>query len=323
MMHIHLLDTAISSDNIGDEIIVDHLTDQLYRYFPDAYFTSSSSHDGLGVFGRKLAHAADLVFLLGTNALHPEYRWFGGGLWPLKSADIAVLENKVVLFGVGAIKDFETVQPRQRRLLQRVLKTDAVHFVRDDTALKLVKQCGLQVKNGSCPTLWSLNKPLSFPTRNIDRAVFSLTYYRAQSSDADFVAMMQERYSDLHFWAQQIEDIEYLQQFPGTRDIPIVAPNLRAYDAILQAEDCDVIGSRLHGGIRALHHGRRSVVIAVDNRARDIGRETSLPVIAQADVVSKLDDMLSAEIRVDMSSLTNMRDAFFSQFASANLKEAS
>lgn len=314
MKHIHLLDTSISSDNIGDEIIVDHLKAQLFQNFPDAYFTSSSSHDGLGAFGRKLAAKADLVFLLGTNALHPEYRFLGGGLWPLRPKDVSALENKVILFGVGAIKDFQSIQPMQKRLLRRVLRSEATHFVRDNTALKLVEQCGLKVVNGSCPTLWSLATPMRFAPNDVDSAVFSLTYYRKKAVDAQFVAYMQKRYKKLHFWAQQIEDIDYLHSFPDTLSIPILPPNLRAYDAFLKAEECDVIGSRLHGGIRALHAGRRSVIIAVDNRARDIGRETSLPVIAQGEDMSVLEEMLGNDIVVDMSPLSRLRDTFFAQF---------
>ena len=38
-------------------------------------------------------------------------------------------------------------------------------------------------------------------------------------------------------------------------------------DALIQDTECDYIGTRLHGGIRALQHGRRSLILSVDNRA--------------------------------------------------------
>lgn len=59
----------------------------------------------------------------------------------------------------------------------------------------------------------------------------------------------------------------------------------------------DYIGTRLHGGIHALNHGVRAIVIEVDNRAAEIARDTGLPSLHIADV-AKLSDMIRSELEV-------------------------
>ena len=41
----------------------------------------------------------------------------------------------------------------------------------------------------------------------------------------------------------------------------------------------EYIGTRLHGGIRALQHGRRTMIIAVDGRAMEKKKDIHLPVV--------------------------------------------
>ena len=48
--------------------------------------------------------------------------------------------------------------------------------------------------------------------------------------------------------------------------------------------DIDFIGSRLHGGIRALNYKRRALIIGVDNRATEINRDTNLPFISRENI---------------------------------------
>src|SRR5699024_6086851 len=69
MHHVHILDTAVGSANIGDEIIYESCIKFIRHTFRNSYITSSSSHDGLGVQSQAFAHDADVIFLLGTNAL--------------------------------------------------------------------------------------------------------------------------------------------------------------------------------------------------------------------------------------------------------------
>lgn len=315
-LHLHLLDTSVASDNIGDEIIARHLRAQIEAAFPEAYVTTSASHDGLGRFGRRQVEAADSVFLLGTNALSA--KWSSrGGLLPMSRADVRALEGKLVLFGVGANRAWTgRADRRQIRRLARILSPRFTHSVRDGSAEKIVEAAGRRALNGSCPTIWTLPRQQAFAPTRPDHVIFSLTAYRAdRAADARFLDWLQGRYTRFSFWAQQIEDIAYLDSFANRPAAQRIAPNLAAYDrALADPAPLDVIGSRLHGGIQGLHAGRRSVILAVDNRAREIGALTQIPVVDRAEAPDRLDALLDAPIQIDLTASHDLVPRFFSQF---------
>lgn len=295
--HIHLIDTSIASDNLGDEIIVEEARARINRLFPDAYISSSSGHDGLGPFGRVLAADADICLLLGTNALSPRDQRRRRFVWTVARRDISALAGKVVLFGVGANRDFERVSHRQRRLLKRLLSPCHMHSVRDELGKKIVEAVGRKAINTSCCTLWRYaSNPLPVPERlRPRRVVFTLTKHKPDAADADMVEALRERYEEVFFWPQQPRDLPYLKSLPGGDDrVTIIPPNLAAYDALLAEAPIDVIGTRLHGGIRGLRHGRRILVIGIDNRAREIGAETGLPVLPRVEVATCLSRMIAS-----------------------------
>jgi hypothetical protein len=117
-----------------------------------------------------------------------------------------------------------------------------------------------------------------------DAVVTSLTSYRPDP-DADrlILNLLRDRYSNVMFWTQQAADLPYLRAL-GDYDFEILAPNVRAYSDRLAGQRVDYVGSRLHGGIRALQNKRRSLVISVDNRATEIGRDTGLPVLERSNL---------------------------------------
>jgi len=310
MRHVHLIDTSVASDNVGDEIIVGQARRHLDPLLADAYVTRSSGHDGMGHFGRSLAARADLVVMLGTNALSARFRLNRRYMWRVTWRDLAVLRGKVVLLGVGANRDFDRIDWRQRWFLHRLLSPHHLHSVRDATGARLVAAVGHRALNTSCPTLWAGLPAGGLPQEMAPRAVFTLTRHRPDPSDAALLATLLRLYPEVWFWPQQPRDLTYLQSLPGHASVRLLAPNLAAYDALLAAAPIDVVGTRLHGTIRGLHHGRRVLAVAIDNRARDIGAETGLPVIARADVTAALEARLRAPI---MARLT-LPDAQIARF---------
>jgi len=312
-LHVHLLDTAVATDNIGDEIIVNSAKKFLSTNFADAYVTNSSSHDGLGKFGRQLAAEADIIFLLGTNALSATYK--SKGLLPLQRKDLCAIEGKVVLFGVGASDHFSKISPRQAKLLSKILSRDYVHSVRDETALDILKKLGFMGLNTGCPTMWSFDEKLCFKPGIKPTLCFSLTHYRKSPLDVTFIEKIGQLYDNLVFWPQQIKDIDYLECISPNERITILPPNLEAYEEFLKNADCDVAGSRLHGGIHALKFGRKSIIVAVDNRAHDIGLETDLPVIEREYVQQKLEIALSGETIIDLSEQKKLGSKWLKQFS--------
>ncbi len=317
MRHVHLLDTSVASDNVGDEIIVSEARHFVQELFGDAYISTSSSHDGLGHYGRQLVASADVVLLLGTNALTAKYQRRGHFVWEVGLRDLSALEQKVVMFGVGASKDFDAVQPRQARLLKRLLSPHHLHSTRDETGRTLLEAAGIRAANTSCPTLWRYRESdPQVPATKAPAACFTLTMHKAAPQDAPFIDVLRESYDTLYFWPQQLRDLGYLKSITSTDDIQIVPPNLAAYDALLRETDVDVVGTRLHGGIRGLRHGRRVLITAIDNRARDIGGETGLPTLPRTATPSDVKERLHADFKTELRLPTQAINGFLDQFRS-------
>jgi hypothetical protein len=219
MRHIHLIDTSNATDNVGDEIIVDSALKILGPLLADAYVSRSSGHDGLGEAGRRLVKTADMALLLGTNALSDKLRLGGNFMWRVGLADLPVLRNKVVLFGVGANRDFRPVSPLQKRFLSHVLSRDHLHAVRDTGGKRIVEAAGRQVANTSCHTLWGDLPLQSVPPGIAPRVVLTLTRHKAHPSDAVLLSTLLGLYPEVWFWPQQPRDLGYLRQLPGAERV--------------------------------------------------------------------------------------------------------
>lgn len=314
--HVHLIDTAVASDNVGDEIIVAQARRHLDPLLADAYVTRSSGHDGMGHYGRALAARADLVVMLGTNALSARFRLNRRYMWRVTWRDLAVLRGKVVLLGVGANRDFDRIDWRQRLFMRALLSPRHIHSVRDATGARLVEAIGHRAVNTSCPTLWAGLPDGGLPTGIAPRAAFTLTRHRPDRSDAVLLATLLQLYPEVWFWPQQPRDLGYLQSLPGHDRVRLLAPNLASYDALLADGPVDVVGTRLHGTIRGLHHGRRVLAVAIDNRARDIGAEVGLPVIARADIAGHLAARLAGPVTTRLTLPEAQIARFLDQFRS-------
>lgn len=316
MRHVHLIDTSVGSDNIGDEIIVSEIKRHLAPLLSDAYVTSSAGHDGLGLYSRPLAKAADVILLLGTNALRHQYRVGKKYIWHVDRKDIPAIEGKVVLLGVGANRDFEKIERRQLGFLKRVLSVNHAHSVRDETGARIVRECGLEALNTSCPTLWAKPSVRVDPKQKPSAVCFTLTRHKPDAADQKMIDVFRDNYSEIYFWPQQITDIDYFESLTDISGIEVLPANLMQYDALLSSTEIDVVGTRLHGSIRGLHHGRRALAIAIDNRARDIGREVGLPTLMRADI-HKLPQHLCGDLSCDLDLPQSQIDSFLDQFRPA------
>lgn len=294
--HIHLLDTAVSSDNIGDEIIVESCKKIINDELGGCYITTSSSHDGAGRYGKELIKNADFVILLGTNALSSTSFLEAKSILNLSKEVIDFLNNKVLLFGVGANRDFLSIDGNQKKIINRILTKKLIHSVRDKTAIKLLKECGIRnVVNTSCPTLWGHSDIKTFH-RKSESVVFTLTRHKKNKADIDLVNILKKEYKDIYFWPQQPRDYLYFLELGENKNIKIIPPNLYSYDLLLEDLKPDVIGTRLHGTIRGLQKGCRAICISIDNRARDISEHTGLVALSRecGDFKSKLTTLINS-----------------------------
>ena len=315
---IHILDTAVATDNIGDEIIVNACRAELSKVLRDSYVTTSSSHDGLGPRGRRHADTADLIFLLGTNALSATATKSGTlANWHVPKDDFSALCGKVILVGVGAKRSFDCVENKQRQFLQNVLSSKFFHSVRDESALAILDAVKLRGINTTCPTLWGWNDVKSrVPRERAADVCFSLTGHKPDPhADRAMIDILRKSYKYLWFWPQQQGDIPYLKSLDRIDGVSIIPPNLASYEAFLSDHRVDVIGTRLHGTIFGLTHGHRSIVVAIDNRAQEIAADTNLPTVKRSEIVPRLSGLIETnwepQLHIDLSA----RDRFLGQFA--------
>ena len=77
----------------------------------------------------------------------------------------------------------------------------------------------------------------------------------------------------------------------------------------------DYIGTRLHGGIYALLHNRRSLIIEIDNRAAEIAKDTYLPTVKRGDIDSTkawIRAPFRPKIQIDSAAIVRWKNQFAS-----------
>ena len=65
----------------------------------------------------------------------------------------------------------------------------------------------------------------------------------------------------------------------------------------LEAGDLDYVGLRLHGGIRAMQCGRRAIILEVDNRAREMGKDFALPTVERG-ALEEIDGLITCPFQI-------------------------
>ncbi|MEO8302729.1 MAG: polysaccharide pyruvyl transferase family protein [Betaproteobacteria bacterium] len=310
LRRVVLLDTSVASTNLGDEIIMQDVRAELEQPFAGAFVIPIATHVALDRIGRALARSADVVVAGGTNLIS-SHMWLRP-LWPLKLAD-AFAGLRVILMGVGWYQFQGTPDPYTRWLLRRVLHPSALHSVRDGYTARMLGSIGItNVVNTGCPTLWRLSPELcaGLPRQKAASVVTTLnTYMPDPDADRRLIELLRSRYARIYAWVQTAEDHVYLRSFGD--DIVIIEPSLKAYDDLLAStQSLDYIGNRLHGGIRALRRGRRAIIVEIDNRAQEMGRDFHLPTVARTDferLAAMIDSSLEIAVRPPLGAIARWK----------------
>jgi hypothetical protein len=279
-MLVHVFDTAIESDNLGDHFIMDAVWDVLRPVFADASFLCTPSHRRASLAEMWAARKASLSIVGGTNIL--KSHMLVRGNWRITPVDYLAWRN-VVLLGVGWQQYGGEPDALTRLFFRSVLSRTMLQSVRDlHTYAKLRPYVPTAIYT-ACPTMWMLDEKgcRRVPVRKARHAIFAVTYYRpAPEQDRKVFELLKQHYEKVFFWPQQSRDLPYAREIGIEGFIPI-EPDVAAYDRVLDVEDVDFIGARLHGGIRALQRGRRALILPVDNRATEISKSTALPVASR------------------------------------------
>lgn len=308
MKEVTLVDTAVASTNLGDQIIMQACEYQLRELTTNSFAYRIASHEWMGKKSRQLVKRSAHTIVCGTNLLSSRM-WYRP-LWKVQPMD-ALSGLDFTLFGPGWYQHQKSGDFYTRFLLKQLLSKNALHSVRDEyTKTQLVEAGVSNVVNTGCPTLWQLDNHHcdDIPSEKSEVVVTTInTYIKDPEQDKKLISILKENYKKVFLWVQTFTDYEYAK---GLSDgIEFLAPSLASLDDFLVGNKVDYVGNRLHAGIRAMQHKRRSIIIEIDNRAYEMGRDFSLPTVKRDDF-----ERLSSLIETPFTTKVTLPEAEISRW---------
>lgn len=313
---------SISSENIGDHIIQQYVTDLMNDMFANHLTVTMPTRSYLTDRNLKHIDTADYSFVCGTNLLASNMNI--RRQWDLRKTDMFRLHD-VILLGIGWWQYQDKPNWYTKTLLKKILSSHMIHSVRDSYTEKMLKSAGIHnVINTGCPTMWGLTKEKinRIPTCKGKYVVTTLTNYMQNDElDKYILDVLLANYETVYVWLQAIEDYSQLKRMGYESRVRVISSTLKDYNDLLEMESIDYIGTRLHGGIHALNKEKRSLIIAVDNRAKEISKDTNLPVINREDVKRRLENMINSTWQVKLNIPFENISKWKEQFTSQLIKE--
>ena len=154
----------------------------------------------------------------------------------------------------------------------------------------------------------------SIPKEKADSVVFTLTDYgKDRENDQKLINLLLEHYRTVYFWIQGAFDKEYFDSFENISKIKIIEPNLEAFSSILSLNDIDYVGTRLHAGMFAMQHKKRTIILAIDNRVRDLSEAYSLHAI-ERNKIDELKELIESSFSTDIHLKESNIEKWISQF---------
>ena len=310
MKKIVLFNPAISTLNVGDYIIMQSCNKILKNINKQSFFIEIPTHLYLSILNMRLIKNNKYMYVCGTNLLRSFHPFSIRNQWKIGIVFLIYMllkkENNIVLVGVGWSGYRHTTNSLLKTyLLKKLLNNGHFHSVRDEyTKLKL-NEIGIKnVINTGCLTTWELTKEhcKDIPKIKSEKVIVTLTDYdRDIEKDKQMFEILEKSYKKIYFWPQGSKDLEYIDSLlKNSINYEIIPPNLEAYEEFLESNECDFVGTRLHGGIKALQHKRRTIIIGIDNRAIEMS-EIGLPVIKRENIEIDLEKMINSELEIKIN----------------------
>lgn len=322
MKNIIIFDTSSGSQNMGDYIINESIDRELGFLIDNNFTVHYATHTPITHFYQNLrknpvynfCDKADYKFLAGTNAI--QYNM----IRPWANLNINRFNCKsyknTILVGVGVNPNSSKMNHYTKSLFKSILSKDYVHSVRDERTKQLLNSLGFKAENTGCATLWMLTKDhcAQIKKEKSSNVIFTLTDYEKDSKkDQELINILNNNYKKIYYWVQGSEDLEYLNSLKNTENIVIVGPNLKSYKKVLLSGDIDYVGTRLHAGVYAMQHKVRSIILAIDNRARDMKKTYNLVAI-ERDKIANIEELIhsrfSTDIRIDEKKINDWKAQF-------------
>lgn len=299
---IILFNPGQSSLNIGDEIIEDACTQVLNEVFKDKIYISISTHLPISNLYMKNIEKPEFKFVLGSNLLMSNmcgrFRQ-----WDIKIWNKNIVKDTILL-GVGWHQYSKKTNLYTKYLYKAIFSKEFIHSVRDEYTKNKMEEIGIKnVLNTGCPTMWNLTEEhcKKIPTTKSDTVVCTLTdYHRDATNDVKLLHILKSNYKKIYFWPQGIDDYQYIKELQQEHNVEIVPPTLTDYDRLLENEEMDFIGTRLHGGIRAMQKKHRTIIISIDNRAEEMAKDYNINIVKR-DELDKLEGLINSNIETKIN----------------------
>lgn len=310
-------DTSTGTQNLGDYIIMHYCCKVLDELFPEHKSIHIGTHLMPSMEQEQLVDQVKYKFVCGTNLLtsHIEHHW----RWILPDGVRRKMHfRNAILLGVGWGEYQDECSDYSRMIYRTMLNPCVQHSVRDQYTLTKLQNTGFRnVINTGCPTTWALTPEFckGIPSRKAPNVVTTITDYRRDpEKDNEMLAILSRSYDHVYLWLQGSQDEEYLQTLHIPANLTVIPASLEAYEEVLHKGGVDYVGTRLHAGIHALNYRIRSIILAVDNRATEMGRDVNLPVIQRNNVSSELEKMINSEFTTEIRINQENIDRFKAQF---------
>lgn len=297
---IVVVDPGAATTNLGDKIISDAIRRQLIEPLRShgEDVRTIPMHGSLGDSERSLLEDADDVIVSGTNLLSDHMRFRRS--WQWARADIERTRGKLTMFGVGWWQYQRTGIDPISGAWMRSLAGDKAWAVRDVYSAERLNRAGVRAVHTSCPTLWG-STTQTLPSGQ-SRVVVTLTdYNQERAADEWLVAALQREFDELVFWPQGPGDASYISSLAGTGGARVLDPTVDAFDTALGQPSTAYVGLRLHGGIRAIQMNVPSLILSVDNRAREIRKSVGLAAPSRF-ALNEIDNAMTsgADVALDL-----------------------
>lgn len=325
MDNILILDTSIASFNKGDDIIMECTRKELAPLLGKSFELTLPTH--ITPFHwyqvwRNSNYVQQFInckykFVGGSNILIPNLLTHFPQ-WNINLFNYQPMKG-CIMVGVGAGAGAEGKIDRYTEYIyQHLLNRENYHSARDERSKVYMERLGLKAINTGCVTMWMLTPEFckTIPSKKSDCVVFTLTKGdrpKQREKDQLIIDTLQRSYKEIYFWPQGIHDADYFQSLANTEGIKMIGASKQAYDEYLTNNDTDYVGTRLHGGVYAMRHRRRAIIIAIDERARAINEKNHLNCI-DFNHLESLGDMIESEfnteIEMDYNSINKWKKQF-------------
>lgn len=302
MKNVVLYSPGLSSLNLGDKIIAESGKEHLNPILKNSFTVEVATHLPQSYYYMRHLKDADLKFVLGSNLLKSTFFGFKRQ-WDI-TLRLSNVTGPCILMGAGWWQYGNKPNLYTKILLKNILSKKHIHSVRDDYTLEMLKSIGINnVINTSCPTMWKLTKDHceQIKKEKSRDVVFTLTdYNRNKTKDTSLVNTLIKNYSNVYLWPQGLSDHEYIRSMEvDSSKVEVLTPSLEAFNEVLEKGNIDYIGTRLHGGIRALQKKVRTIIIGIDNRAKEKNKSFNIPVLDRKDI-GKLDEVINQDLETNI-----------------------